>query len=97
VTQLRVLLGPTRFANTARGVTSIELSREEVCQALRDDIGISGELVDAWVGAGSLDASFEPLTGTTPAPVTGRPPSQQIWSFSPSDSQPVSVTARLPD
>ncbi len=75
--ELLVLAGHTRFSKTSAGVTSRDLSPGEVRDALRDDIGLSSSLIDAWVRSGGLEASFEPPQGPKPPPVTGRPPSQR--------------------
>lgn len=75
-----VLLGNTLFIKTARGVESEELTREGVCEALRDLIGLSGELVKRWVDAGCLESSFEPPSGPKPPPFEGKPPRQRISS-----------------
>lgn len=73
--ELVVLLGPTRFSRTREGIESRDLSPDGVRDALCDDIGVSPQLVDAWVAAGALEASFEPPTGPRPPPVTAVPPS----------------------
>ena len=72
-----VLLGSTRFSKTAKGLTIRELSPEGVCQALREDIGLSDCLIQKWVQSGSLDASFEAPAAPEPPPVTRKPPSQR--------------------
>jgi hypothetical protein len=75
--ELLVLLGNTRFSKTKAGLASRVLSREEVCLSLRTEIGLSAALVDAWVGSGALDASFEPPSGPKPPPITRLPPSKR--------------------
>ena len=75
--ELIVLLGATRFSKTAGGLKSHDLSREKVCQALREDIALSDAVIDEWVRSGSLDASFEPPSGPKPPPITRQPPSQR--------------------
>lgn len=75
--EIVVLMGGTRIVRTAEGTVSAELTPEEVCAALRDDLGLSGELVEQWVRSGSLAASFEPPSGPKPPPLTRQPPSQR--------------------
>lgn len=75
--ELLVLVGRTRFSKTVHGMTSDELSPEGVCGALREEIGVSAALVEAWVRSGSLAASFEPPQGPKPPAVVGRPPSRR--------------------
>lgn len=72
-----VLMGGTRIVRTAEGTASTELSPQEVCAAMRDDLGLSGELVEQWVQSGSLAASFEPPSGPKPPPLTRQPPSRR--------------------
>jgi N-hydroxyarylamine O-acetyltransferase len=74
---LIVLAGRTRFAKTAAGLAARDLSTDELCQALRDDIGLSPGLIDDWVRCGGLGASFEPSAGPTPPRAAGKPPSQR--------------------
>jgi len=72
---LVVLFGNTRFVKTEDGLESRDLSPVGLCDALRDDIGLSQELVEEWAGTGALQASFEPPSGPKPPPVRGLPPS----------------------
>lgn len=75
--ELLLIYGRTRVARTRAGLESRELSREELCAALRTDIGLSGALVEQWVRSGALEASFEPLTGPTPPRDARLPPSMR--------------------
>lgn len=75
--ELRVLVGHTRFSRTARGLEHRELTRAELAGCLRDDIGISEEMIRIWIRSGALEASFEEPAGPKPPPVTGLPPSQR--------------------
>ena len=72
-----VLLGHTRYSKTADGLQGRDLSPEEVIEALHEDIGISQELVEQWVRAGGLKATFEPTQGRKPPPNIQKPPSQR--------------------
>lgn len=74
--EVLVLLGRTRFSKTADGLEARDLSPDEVKQALREDIGISQDLVEQWVRAGGLKASFETPQGPKPPPIQ-RPPSKR--------------------
>ncbi|MDX2030504.1 MAG: hypothetical protein SF339_07535 [Blastocatellia bacterium] len=73
------LLGNTRVSKTAAGVEVRDLSPEEVLQSLREEIGLSPALLDAWVRAGGLTATFEePAEPPPPMPPPSRkPPSQR--------------------
>lgn len=75
--ELLVLFGNSRFSKTVDGLQFKELTPDEVSEALRDDIGISQDLVEQWVRAGGLKASFEPPQGPKPPPVLQRPPSKR--------------------
>ena len=75
--ELLVLLGHTRFSKTVNGLQTRELSPDEVSHALREDIGISQDVVEAWVRAGGLTASFETPQGPQPPPMLQRPPSKR--------------------
>ncbi|MDP1622486.1 MAG: arylamine N-acetyltransferase [Bacteroidales bacterium] len=75
--ELIILWGNTRFSKTAKGVENLELSRDELCNALHRDIGISENLINEWIASGCLDASFEPFSGQPPPAVGGKPPSQR--------------------
>ncbi len=72
--ELLLLTGNTRISKTAAGITSCALSGDELRRALRDDIGLSERLIDAWVRSGSLDDSLAPTAGPPP-PAPGAPPS----------------------
>lgn len=72
-----VLLGHTRFSKTAQGLAVSELTPEQLCQSLREDIGLSDQVIAQWVDSGSLDASFETPSGPEPPPLTQKPPSQR--------------------
>lgn len=75
--KLIILWGNTRFSKTVKGIDRRDLSRDELCQALNQDIGISGNLLHEWIESGSLDESFEPPSGPR-SPISDRkPPSQR--------------------
>jgi N-hydroxyarylamine O-acetyltransferase len=77
--EIVVLFGNTRFRKTAAGVESRELDREQLCAALRDDIGISTELVERWRESGGLESTFQPVDGMKPFshPSQKLPPSRR--------------------
>jgi N-hydroxyarylamine O-acetyltransferase len=75
--ELVIMLGHTRFSRTAAGVLSRDLTADELLQALREDIGLSDDIVAAWAARGALEASFEPLAGPPPPPETRLPPSMR--------------------
>jgi len=75
--ELLVLWGHTRFSKTVEGLQVRDLSREEVCETLRTEVGISEDLVDQWVRVGGLEASFEAPAGQKPPPIMQKPPSQR--------------------
>ena len=61
--EILVLLGNTRFSKTVDGVESRDLSPDEVCEDLHDDIGLSTATIDEWVRSGGLAASFRAALG----------------------------------
>jgi arylamine N-acetyltransferase len=75
--EMIVLSGRTSFRKTASGVESRELSPDELCRALGQEIGISDKLIEQWVNSGALKDSFEPPTGPKPPAVDRKPPSQR--------------------
>jgi len=66
-----VLQGHTRHRKTVNGMVSEELAPGELCRVLREDVGISAEMVERWVACGALDAAYEPRIQP---PVSGAPP-----------------------
>lgn len=72
----RVVVGNKRVSKTASGVDVRELAREELCLALRDDIGIHEDLIEEWVSCGGLELAFEEPP-PPPPPVERQPPSQR--------------------
>lgn len=75
--KLIILWGNSYFSKTLNGIEHKELSGDEVCQALRSEIGISEKLINEWVNAECLDASFEKPAGPPPPVITIKPPSQR--------------------
>ncbi len=71
-----VLQGHTRHRKTTGGVQSDALTRDELCAALRDDVGMSAEIVSQWADCGALDAAYEP-PATPVAVLSGKPPSRR--------------------
>ena len=72
-----VLLGHTQYSKTADGLQGRDLSSDEVIEALHEDIGISQELIEQWIRAGGLKATFEPTQGRKPPSIMQKPPSQR--------------------
>jgi arylamine N-acetyltransferase len=70
-----ILWGNSRFTKTINGVDHKDLTKEELCESLHDDIGISDTLISEWANSGGLNASFEKHSGSPPPPITLRPPS----------------------
>ncbi len=75
--EMVLLLGRTRFSRTINGVVSRDLSPDEVCEALRRDIGLSEDVIGEWARSGALADSSQPPSGPKPPPVTRKPPSQR--------------------
>lgn len=72
-----VLNANVRISKSSERVEIRELTPSELCEALREEIGISGALIDAWRHSGALDASFRPASDPAPAPITAEPPSKR--------------------
>ena len=75
--QLIVLWGNTRYSKTTNGIDHRELGKDELCEAMHNDIGISYSLINEWVACGGLDASLEKQQGPRPPAVALKPPSQR--------------------
>lgn len=73
--EILVLSGNRRFSKTASGLQSQELSESGICECLRDEIGISSELLARWRDSGALSASMLPPSGDPPPPSPGLRPS----------------------
>jgi arylamine N-acetyltransferase len=71
-----VLQGHTRHRKTASGLQSDDLTPDALCRALREEVGISAEMVERWVACGALDAAYEPPL-MPPAALTSVPPSSR--------------------
>ncbi len=72
-----ILNGHTRTSHTADGQRSHELTGDEVCRALHEDIGISEALIRQWVRCGGLDAAFEGPKCAPMPEIAQKPPSQR--------------------
>jgi len=72
-----VLIGNSRISKTKDGMTTRELSASQLCESLRDEIGISGVLIEEWKKSGALEASFNPPSGPPAAPITLEQPSHR--------------------
>jgi arylamine N-acetyltransferase len=71
-----VLQGHTRHRKTANGLQSDDLTPDELCRELREQVGISSEMVDRFVACGALDAAYEPPL-VPPAALVSVPPSSR--------------------
>ncbi|MCC6367821.1 MAG: arylamine N-acetyltransferase [Bryobacterales bacterium] len=72
-----LLRGNTRYERTRSGVSTQNLTPEELCDSLHADIGLSRPLIGAWSDCGALAASLEPPSGPAPPPPRNVPPSQR--------------------
>jgi hypothetical protein len=73
-----VLVGNSRVSKTAEGITTQELDAPQLCESLRDEIGVSGALIEEWKKSGALEASFKAPSGPPSAPITLEQPSHRI-------------------
>lgn len=73
-----VLIGNSRVSKTADEMTVQELNASQLCESLRDEIGISGALIEEWRRAGALEASFNPPSAPPLATMTTEPPSRRV-------------------
>ena len=72
-----VLWGNARYLKTVNGIEHRELSKDELCESLHHDIGISYTLIDEWATSGGLDASFEKPSGPLQSAIPLKPPSRR--------------------
>ena len=70
-----VLMANLRISRTATGTATLELNSSQLCESLRDEIGISGAMIEKWRLSGALEASFQPPSAPPPAAITALPPS----------------------
>ncbi len=75
--EVRLLVGTTRFSKTAAGVDARTLSGDELCGALHTDFGISERLIAQWIDCGALRDSLEAPAGPKPPPPPTVRPSQR--------------------
>jgi arylamine N-acetyltransferase len=75
--KLVLIWGNAMFTKTIQGIEHRELSRDELCEALHHEIGISYSLINEWAATGGLDASFEKPSGPRPPAIGLKPPSQR--------------------
>lgn len=72
--ELVILAGCTRYLRSSRGVTSRELDADELKQSLREEIGLSEEMVGRWADSGALEASLGPPPAAPPPQADHGPP-----------------------
>lgn len=70
-----VLMANLRISRTATGTETRELTKAELCESLRDEMGVSGAMIEEWRTSGALEASFRPSSAPPQAAVTTLPPS----------------------
>jgi N-hydroxyarylamine O-acetyltransferase len=70
-----VLMANLRISRTATGPETRELTASKLCESLRDEIGVSGVMVEEWRRSGALEASFRPPSGPPPVAITTLAPS----------------------
>ena len=77
--ELVILAGPRRYVRDRSGVRSRDLAAGELRQSLRDEIGLSGDMVGRWADSGALAASLEPPRQEDPQPPADglQPPSKR--------------------
>lgn len=75
--EMVVIRGPILHRRNARGTEARTLTPDEVCAALRNEIGISETLINQWVACGALDATFVPWSGPPPPPLARVRPSRR--------------------
>lgn len=80
---LVVLIGRTRHVRTPAGVESHDLTADDLTQSLRDEIGLSGHMIDRWIESGGLAESLAP-----PAPPAPSTPGGDRHDVPPSRRQP---------
>ena len=69
-----VVLGNVRFSRTGDGLEVKEFTRFGLCEHLIDS-GVSGDIIDRWIGAGGLERSFDPANIPPTPEITGVRPS----------------------
>jgi N-hydroxyarylamine O-acetyltransferase len=74
---LVILIGRTRYRRTSGGVEARELTAGEVQESLREDIGLSGQLIGRWVESGGLAGAAPPQPAPPPGQRQGVPPSRR--------------------
>jgi N-hydroxyarylamine O-acetyltransferase len=75
--ELLVISANRRISKTSNRIDARELNARELCNCLRDEIGVSGEYVKAMLESGIIDASMKPSSAEPPPPITAKPPSKR--------------------
>jgi N-hydroxyarylamine O-acetyltransferase len=77
---LIILVGRTRYLRTHEGIERRGLTSGELAQSLRDDIGLSGQMIDRWMESGCHDersaSPAAPPSESRPRPA--EPPSRRM-------------------
>jgi N-hydroxyarylamine O-acetyltransferase len=76
-----LLIGPMHCSRMASGIESRTLGRDEICETLSRDFGLSERLLAAWARSGSLDDSLAPPPAPTPLEGRGVPPSRRATAM----------------
>ena len=72
-----VLIGNSRIAKTDEEMTVRELDASQLCESLRDEIGISGALIEEFKRSGAIEASFNPPPKPAVVTTPPEPPSRR--------------------
>jgi hypothetical protein len=76
--ELVILVGRTRYLRDRESVRSRDLTAEELEASLRDEMGLSEEMIGRWTDSGALAASFMPPAAAPPPQSDARqPPSRR--------------------
>jgi N-hydroxyarylamine O-acetyltransferase len=78
--EMLIISANRRYSKTKHGLDVRELDAGDLCDSLRNELGISGEYIRQLLVTGIIDASMKPSAGEPPPPITARPPSQRAHS-----------------
>jgi arylamine N-acetyltransferase len=75
--EMVIISANRRFAKTKYGVDAQELDASDLCDCLRNEVGISGEYITALLTSGIIERSMQPSSADPPPPITVKRPSQR--------------------